>query len=169
MNSLAIFCVLGLFGGLTLASPSSRLPNNLFYIVNLTIAENDAKIDYYSVQVNLTENIFERFTQSLLYKNQLISRTLFLDERNLTNAVFLNFTNTNCIIENDKLPELAAVQGSISGCVNNATKNGSFMFTSVKNNLKQAREENYNIRNTIDTCVTSYTSGYNLTDCVNDT
>uniref|UniRef100_T1GV13 Protein TsetseEP domain-containing protein n=1 Tax=Megaselia scalaris TaxID=36166 RepID=T1GV13_MEGSC len=72
------------------------------------------------------------------------------------------------MIENDRLPELAIVQGSINECVKNATEDGSWMFTSVKYTLKQAREENNYIRRTTDTCVTSYPSGYKLTDCVND-
>uniref|UniRef100_T1GWI1 Protein TsetseEP domain-containing protein n=1 Tax=Megaselia scalaris TaxID=36166 RepID=T1GWI1_MEGSC len=153
MNSLVIACVLGLFAAPILAAPMAKLPNNLYYIVNLTVAENDARIDYYDAQ--------------LILNNKLIANTLRIDGTNVTNRPFLNFTSPNCVIEYGRLPELSMFQGSINDCIRIASKAGDGLFSSVTNSLKQARKENDYMKRTINTCTINYT-GYNLTICVND-
>uniref|UniRef100_T1H212 Protein TsetseEP domain-containing protein n=1 Tax=Megaselia scalaris TaxID=36166 RepID=T1H212_MEGSC len=166
MNFLTVFCIFGLFAATSLAAPASNLPDNLFYIVNLTISENEARIAFYDVQVNLTQNRFDHFVESLRYKNKLVSRTLFHGERNFTNLAFLNISSQDCVIHYGRLPELATVQGTINNCISDASRDGGFLLLKVEVSLDNAREENNFIKKAVDNCATNNT-GYKLSDCVN--
>ncbi|KAL5280222.1 hypothetical protein ACFFRR_004282 [Megaselia abdita] len=169
MNSLAL-CVFLAIAGSAFAAPStvvSKLPDNLYYLTNLTISENENRINFIEVQVNLTDNRFTHFAESLRYKNKLVSRTLFNGERNLTGIGFLNFTNQECVIHYGKLPELRAVQKTVNDCVDETLYLGEPLLRKVTLNLDQAKKRINFLRIGVENCSTNQT-GYKLTDCVED-
>lgn len=130
------------------------------------MSENDFKISFYEVQVNLTDNRFTHFAESLRHKNKMASRTLFNGERNLTAIGFLNFTNQECVIHYGNLPELVAVQKTINDCVDQALFDGKTLLRKVTNQLDQARIENNFVSPAIANCVSNSGSSSNkLSEC----
>lgn len=137
----------------------------MYYLTNLTIAENDSRIKFFDFQVKLTNDRFERFVESLAHKNKLIERTLYNEQRNLTAIGFMNVTNEKCVIRYGKLPELTVVQKSIADCVDTALLNSSVLFRKVNKDLEYAKSENQYIRSSVEGC--SYNYNYEGVNCAN--
>ncbi|KAL5280226.1 hypothetical protein ACFFRR_004284 [Megaselia abdita] len=141
------------------------LPDNVYYLTNLTISENESRINFIEIQMNMTDDRFRHFTESLGHKNKLVAGTLFNEQRNYTAIGFTNSTNQRCIIHYGKLPEVTEVQGSINGCVKEALLDGEALFRKANKNLESAKFENHYIRRLIENC----NSGreYEVVNCAN--
>uniref|UniRef100_T1GWT7 Uncharacterized protein n=1 Tax=Megaselia scalaris TaxID=36166 RepID=T1GWT7_MEGSC len=131
------------------------MPNNLYYLVNHTISENNNRILFHEIQVNLTQNRFDHYVETVRHNNKMVDRKISEFTSELTLFGFLNETNQNCVVKYGKIPDVEAFKFKINTCVNTAASSFN-TYTRVLqvalNNLINAKSYNSYIRSESQKC-----------------
>lgn len=128
------------------------MPNNLYYLVNHTLSQNDNRIRFQEIQVNLTQNRFDHYIETLRHNNKMVERKISDYASDLTLFGFLNLTNQNCVVKYAQIPDVDKFKLSINTCANSAAYAFTSVFLQAKNMLTNAKSYNIGIRSGSETC-----------------
>ncbi|KAL5280224.1 hypothetical protein ACFFRR_004283 [Megaselia abdita] len=167
MNSFAYLAVtIGIFA--LACSVDAQLPNNLYYLVNHTISQNNAQIRLYEIQINVTDNRFNHYVESVRHNNRMVERTIDNYVQDLTVFGFLNVTNQNCVVKYAEVPNIDAHKLAINTCANKAKIAFSGALNAAQTQITSAKSYNLNIKTGTETCYTNNKSdNQKMGDCIN--
>uniref|UniRef100_T1H285 Uncharacterized protein n=1 Tax=Megaselia scalaris TaxID=36166 RepID=T1H285_MEGSC len=135
------------------------MPNNLYYLVNHTISENENRIRFHEIQVNLTQNRFDHYVETVRHNTEMVERTISEFTSELTLFGFLNETNQNCVVKYARIPDVEAFTNKINICANTASSTFNSYNSVLQvalNNLANAKTYNGNIRWESQVCYNNY-------------
>lgn len=145
------------------------MPNNLYYLVNHTISQNNERIRLVEIQVNVTDNRFDHFVETIRHNNDMIERTISEYTSDLTLIGFLNQTNQNCVVRHARIPDLTDLKLSVNTCANKAAYTFYGETSVAKSQIATSKTYNLNIRSTSQTC---YNNNLNyekqMGECINN-
>ncbi|KAL5280227.1 hypothetical protein ACFFRR_004285 [Megaselia abdita] len=164
MNNAIAFLIFGVFAITTFVD--AQLPNNMYYLVNHTISQNNVRIRYSEIKLNVTDNRFDHFIETVRHNNEMVERTISEYTSDITVLGFLNKTIQNCVIKYAIIPDVTKTKLAINTCANKA--NIAFFGELPRNQIAYMKNYNMNIYYGTQTCFAN--NKYNsqkLTDCIN--
>lgn len=147
------------------------LPNNLYYIVNRTITQNNNRIRFFEIQVNLTQNRFNNYVETARHNNKMVERKISEFTSDLTLFGFLNETNQNCVVKFGQIPDVTNYKNRINSCANTADVAFKTLLKVSATNFANAKQYNNYIRTETQKCYTDNAQNNNvekMTECINN-